>query len=434
MSTEKKVEISLKKAIAAGLGVLVLLGAVAGATVLIEHSLHGHGEEGHHDEHDGHDHDKPKEGDEHGHGEHGGDEHAEGRVKLSPEAIKNANLELLTAGPGKVAVTLALPGEVALNAEALAHVTPRVAGTAREVKTQLGDTVKKGDVLALLDSREFAELQRDVLTAKERLDLAESSFKREESLWKEKIGAEKDYLAAKQALAEAKIEYRSANQKLAASSGAGSGAKGGAYTLIAPIDGTIIEKHISIGEVLKDDTQAFVIADLSSIWVNVTVYAKDLARVHTGQTVRVRAEGIEQPAAGTITYVGPVVGEQTRSAVARVVLKDPGKAWRPGLFVTADVAVDQADAPVVISYEGVQTVEGKEVVFVEEDDAFEARPIKLGRRGRAPVPDVPPATPDAQGSELVEVLSGISAGDRYVGKNSFILKAELGKSEAGHEH
>jgi cobalt-zinc-cadmium efflux system membrane fusion protein len=437
MSTEKKVELSLKKAIAAGLGVLVLLGAVAGGTVLIEHSLHGHGDEGHHDEHDEHGHGKPKEADEHGHGEHGGDEHAEGRVQLSPEAIKNANLEILTAGPGKVAVTIALPGEVALNAEALAHVTPRVAGTAREVKKQLGDTVKRGDVLALLDSREFAELQRDVLTAKERLGLAESSFKREESLWKEKIGAEKDYLAAKQALAEAKIEYRSASQKLAASSGAGSGAKGGAYTLIAPIDGTIIEKHISIGEVLKDDTQAFVIADLSSIWVNVTVYARDLARVHVGQSVRVRAEGIEQPAAGTIAYVGPVVGEQTRSAVARVVLKDPGKAWRPGLFVTADVAVDQVDAPVVIAYEGVQTVEGKEVVFVEEGDAFKARPIKLGRRGRAPALDIPAATratPEAQGIELVEVLSGISAGERYVGKNSFILKAELGKSEAGHEH
>ncbi|WP_437526290.1 efflux RND transporter periplasmic adaptor subunit [Sorangium sp. So ce726] len=436
MSAAKmKIELTRAKIAALAGGLVLLLAAAVTGALLIDHSVHDHGA----DEHEGHDHGAPAEA-AHGHGEHGHGEHEEGehghgereegeheegKIKLSAEALNNARLEILAAGPGKVADTVSLPGEVALNAEALAHVTPRVSGTAREVRKQLGDTVKKGDVLAILDSREFAEFQRELLTAKERLELAEANFNREEALWKEKIAAEKEYLSAKQALAEAKIEHRSAAQKLQASSGAGSGAKGGAYALIAPIDGTIIEKHINIGEVLKDDTQAFVVADLSTIWVNVTVYAKDLARVRAGQTARVRAEGIEEPAEGEITYVGPVVGEQTRSATARVVLKNPGAAWRPGLFVTADVAVDQVDAPVVVSYEGVQRVEGKDVVFVQEGDAFEARAIKSGRQGKAP---------GAQGAELVEVLDGVAAGERYVGKNSFILKAELGKSEAGHDH
>lgn len=436
MSAAKvKIELTRAKIAALAGGFLLLLAAAVKGALLIDHAVHDHGA----DEHEGHDHGEPAEAahghGEHGHGEHGegkhgeGEheegEHEEGKIKLSPEALDNARLEILAAGPGQVAETVSLPGEVALNAEALAHVTPRVSGTAREVRKQLGDTVKKGDVLAILDSREFAELQRELLTAKERLELAEANFNREEALWKEKIAAEKEFLAAKQALAEAKIEHRSAAQKLQASSGAGSGAKGGAYALIAPMDGTIIEKHINVGEVLKDDTQAFVVADLSTIWVNVTVYAKDLARVRAGQTARVRAEGIEEPADGEITYVGPVVGEKTRSATARVVLKNPGAAWRPGLFVTADVAVDRVDAPVVVSYEGVQRVEGKDVVFVQEGDAFEARAIKPGRQGKAP---------GAQGAELVEVLDGIAAGERYVGKNSFILKAELGKSEAGHDH
>ncbi|WP_437668748.1 efflux RND transporter periplasmic adaptor subunit [Sorangium sp. So ce131] len=435
--SDAKVKIELTRAKLAALagGVLLLLAAAVTGTLLIDHSIHDHDA----DEHEGHDHGKPETAahghgehehgaqghDEHGHGEHEEGEHEEGKIKLSPEALNNARLEILTAGPGSVADAVSLPGEVALNAEALAHVTPRVSGTAREVRKQLGDTVKKGDVLALLDSREFAELQRELLTAKERLELAEANFKREEALWNEKIAAEKEYLAAKQALAEARIEHRSAAQKLQASSGAGSGAKGGAYALIAPIDGTIIEKHINIGEVLKDDTQAFVVADLSTIWVNVTVYAKDLARVRAGQRARVRAEGIEEPAEGEIAYVGPVVGEQTRSATARVVLKNPGAAWRPGLFVTADVAVAEVDAPVVVSYDGLQRVEGKDVVFVQEGDAFEARAIKPGRYGKAP---------GEQGAELVEVLNGIAAGERYVGKNSFLLKAELGKSEAGHDH
>lgn len=389
---------------------VALVGAAVVITVQVEHALHGH--DGHAEKAGGH---QEKAG------AHGEEKHDDNRVTLTPAARENAKLELLTAGPGKVTVTIALPGEVALNAEALAHVTPRVGGTTREVLKQLGDVVKKGDVLAVLDSRELTEMQRSSAAAEERLKLAQASYDRQEQLWRDKISAEKEYLAAKQALAEARIEQRSAAQKL---SSAGSGVKGAGYSLIAPIDGTIIAKHLGIGEVLKDDTQAFTIADLSTIWVNVTVYAKDLARVRTGAVARVRAEGIEGVAEGTISYLGQVADEQTRSSTARVVLRNPGPAWRPGLFATADIVVDETDAPITVSDEAVQTVEGKPVVFRQDGDTFQARPVKLGRRGAA--------APGA--ARLVEILDGIAAGDRYAGKNSFVLKAELGKSEAGHEH
>jgi len=364
-----------------------------------------------------------------GHGEGhetggGHEEHEEeGHVELSPQALANAGIEILTAGPGDVNVTLSLPGEVSLNQESLAHVTPRVAGAAREVRKQVGELVKKGEVLAIIDSRDLAEVQREFLAAKERLALAEATFQRAELLKKENISAEKDYLAARQALAEAKIEHRSAAQKLQAIGGLASG--GGGYALVAPLTGTIIEKHINVGEVLSQETRTFTIADLSTIWVNVTVYARDLPRVAVGQAVEVRAEGIAQPAQGSIAYLGQVVGEQTRSATARIVLKNPGPAWRPGLFVTAEVVVDRGPAAVVIVDEAVQTVEGKEVVFVQEGDGFDSRPVQLGRRGYAA---------GSQEGHVIEVLEGLKAGDRYVSKNSFTLKAELGKSEAGHEH
>ncbi|WP_438019503.1 efflux RND transporter periplasmic adaptor subunit [Sorangium sp. So ce315] len=441
----KKFELTRKGAAALAVGALALVGAAVGATVLVEHRLHGHGhgageahdhgahddhEEGHADaQHRGHDH---GEGHGHDHGDpaghpHGahGDEHAGGKLRLSPAMIENAGIELLTAGPGKVAVTLRLPGEIALNAEGVAHVTPRVPGAAREVKKQLGDAVKKGDVLAVLDSRELAELQRELLAARERLTLAEASFARQETLWKEQISAEKEYLAARQAVAEARIEHRSAAQKLGAAAGAGGG-KGGGYALIAPIDGTIIEKHIAVGEVLKEDTQVFVIADLSTVWVNVTVYAKDLHRVHVGQAAWVTAEGTPAPARGAVTYLGHVLDEGNRSASARVELREPDRAFRPGLFATVDVSVEEVDAPVVVSDEAIQRVDGKDVVFVQEGDAFEARPVKLGRRGAA--------DPAGQGARVVEIAEGVAAGERYVGKNSFVLKAELGKPEAGHGH
>ncbi|WP_437937484.1 efflux RND transporter periplasmic adaptor subunit [Sorangium sp. So ce341] len=472
---QRKIELSPKAIAAALAAVLALLVGAVALTVLIEHRRHGHDHEAGHGEHDGHHHGKAERGHAHGHGDehdegkgpahgeghadgkdpahgedkdhaHGDDEEAHaragGRLELSPAMLQNAGLEILTAGPGKVAATVTLPGEVALNAEAIAHVTPRVPGTAREVKKQLGDTVKRGEVLAVLDSRELAELQRELLAAKERLALAEASFTRHEALWQERISAEKEYLAAKQAVAEARIEHRSAAQKLSAAAGSGA-AKGSGYALVAPMDGTIIEKHIAIGEVLKEDTQVFVIADLSTIWVNVTVYAKDLSRVQVGQTAWVKAEGIDQAARGSVAYLGQVVDEQNRSAVARVVLQSPGAAWRPGLFATADIAVEEAAAPVVISDEAIQRVEGREVVFVEEGGGFEARAVKVGRRGTS-APGIgaegADAQPGAQGAEpqrgaaVVEILAGVAAGERYVGKNSFILKAELGKSEAGHQH
>ncbi|WP_437855024.1 efflux RND transporter periplasmic adaptor subunit [Sorangium sp. So ce363] len=464
----RKIELSPKVIAAIAAAALALVVAAVAITVRVEHGRHGHDREAGHEEHDGHQHGEEEgaHGDghdrDHDHAEkHAPDEpgeaHAHGdRLKLSPAMIQNAGLEMLTAGPGNVAVTVTLPGEVALNAEAIAHVTPRVPGTARAVKKQLGDTVTRGEVLAVLDSRELAELQRELLAAKERLSLAEASFTRHEALWKERISAEKEYLAARQAVAEARIEHRSAAQKLNAAAGSGAG-KGSGYALVAPIDGTIIEKHIAIGEVLKEDTQVFVIADLSTIWVNVTVYAKDLSRARIGQTAWVKAEGIEQSAQGTLAYLGQVVDEQSRSAVARLVLQSPGAAWRPGLFATADIAVEEAAAPVVVSEEAIQRVEGKDVVFVEEGDAFEARPVKIGRRGTSGVgfgaqgadrrPGAPNAEPEGaggrpaapavespRGAPVVEIEAGVAAGERYVGKNSFILKAELGKSEAGHQH
>jgi membrane fusion protein, heavy metal efflux system len=353
-------------------------------------------------------------------GEHG--DKWEGRVELSAEALKNSGVEIREAGPGEVNVTLSLPGEVSLNQETLAHVTPRVAGVARDVKKQLGEVVKKGELLATIDSRDLAEIQREFLSTKERMALAEATFGRAELLKKENISSEKDYLEARQALAEARIEHRSAAQKLQASGGL---ASGGGYALVAPLSGTIIEKHINVGEVLNEETKAFTIADLSTIWVNVTVYARDLPRVAISQTAEVRAEGIAEPAQGTIAYLGQVVGEQTRSATARIVLKNPGIGWRPGLFATAEVVVSRGPAAVVVNDEAVQSVEGAEVVFVQEGDGFQARPIKLGRAGYMSGP---------QRESAIEILEGLKAGDRYVSKNSFILKAELGKSEAGHEH
>ena len=370
-----------------------------------------HGEHGEHEEH----------GEHAEHAEHGEEGHPT-RVTLTPEAREHAALELAEAGPGRVFTTLKIPGEIRLNADRVAHVTPRVGGTVREVHKDLGDTVTKGEILGLLDSRELATLLRDARSTSERVKLAEANFERVDSLFKEKIVPERDHLAAKQALAEARIDLEAAESSLVAAGGA-EGRAG--YSLRAPLDGTIIEKQLSVGEVLKDDTRVFVVADLSTVWVDLHVYPRDLPKVQVGQRVRVVTEGADEPREAVIILVSAVASAAARSTIARAVLDNPNGRFKPGLFVSADIGVADATAPVVVPDEAVQNIGGKPVVFVAgEENEFEAREVVLGRFGLA-----------ADGSSRVtEIAKGLAPGERYVLKNAFTLKAELGKSEGGHDH
>lgn len=187
------------------------------------------------------------------------------------------------------------------------------------------------------------------------------------------------------------------------------------YELKTQLDGTVIERHITRGESVDREKQAFVIADLSSVWVDLAVYQKDLDHVRVGQSVLVSSGSAE--AEGKISYIAPVVDEPTRTAIARVVLPNPQHTWRPGLFVTARL-LDPIPAGVTIERSAIQTIEGQATVFVEAGEGFEARPVTLGRTGET----------------LVEVLDGLDSGARYVATNSFLLKAELGKGQAEHEH
>ena len=395
-------------------------------TAVTEHARDHEG--GEHDDHaapGAHEEEKHEEGEHEEHGEH----EEEQVVRLDASEMKEFGIEVKTAGPGTLQIYVSLPGEVKVNADRLAHIVPRVAGVVREVNKNLGDDVRKGEVLAVLESRELADAKSAYLAARERVALAKSIFNREEELWKKKITSEREYLEAKRTLAEAEIELRSAEQKLHALGlterhlAALPGhpyAEFTRYEMTAPFDGTVIEKHISLGEALKDEDVAFVVADLGTVWVDLSVYQKDLPYVREGQEVTISTAHGVPDAEGRISYVGPVVGEETRTALARVVLPNREGLWRPGLFVTGKVAVDSIEVPVVVSKSAVQTIENRPVVFVETEEGFEPRIVETGRSD----------------SRNVEVLSGLDAGTRYVARGAFTLKAQLAKGtfEAGHSH
>lgn len=351
----------------------------------------------------------------------------EGRVALDPQSLQSAGIEVKTAGPATIETVLELPGEIQFDQNRLAHVVPKVAGVAVEVRKQLGDRVRRGEVIAVLESRELADLKSQYATAVKRLALAQSLFEREERLWREKISAQQDYLAARTNKAEAAIAVITARQQLAALGidqaeighiGSAGGASFARYELRAPLGGQVIERHAVKGEAVQADTTVFVIADLSTVWGEFSVPAKDLNRVRLGQKVRVKAPALGLEAEAPVSYLGPLVGEQTRAAPAHVNLPNPEGRWRAGLFVTVEVVQEASTVPVAVAAEALQTWRDSQAVFVQYGDQFEVRPLELGRRDRG----------------FVEVLKGLFAGENYAAKNSFVLKAELGKAGATHEH
>jgi cobalt-zinc-cadmium efflux system membrane fusion protein len=350
----------------------------------------------------------------------------EGRVELSPEAMEFAQLGTAIAGPATLRRTISLPGEVKLNADALVHITARVSGIARSVHSNLGDSVGDGDLLAVLDSRELADAKSTFLAATERLRLAEIRFEREKDLVARKVSSQEDFLSAETALAEARIDARAAQQKLHAlgattesANAAGSESAGlTAHEVRSPIGGVILDKHIVVGEAIEAGTSLFLIADLSTIWVEVTVYAQDLGRVRPGSPVTIHSDEIGATAEGTVAYVGSLVGLESRSAKAIVKLDNPDRLWRPGLFVTVEVLDEQFEVPLAVAEEGLQTFRDWDVVFAKYGNVFEIRPLQLGRRAGG----------------YIEVLGGIEPGQEYVTANSYVIKADIEKYGATHDH
>lgn len=190
------------------------------------------------------------------------------------------------------------------------------------------------------------------------------------------------------------------------------------YELKSPIGGTVIDRQISLGEYASEQKPSFVVADLSTIWVDLSIYRQDLKRVRLGDEVLIDPDDGGGETKGKISYLAPVGMSETQTAVARVVLPNGDGRLRPGLFATARLILTARSVPVAVRAAAIQTLENKTVVFVrEEGDKIEARPVELG--------DSDP--------EFVEIRTGLSAGERYVAENSFVVKAEMGKAEAEHD-
>ncbi len=190
------------------------------------------------------------------------------------------------------------------------------------------------------------------------------------------------------------------------------------YQLTAPISGTVIERKGVLGEYADKDKRLMVIADLTTLWVDYRVYQTDFARLQLGQKVETRLTQNGGPKLAAISYISPIGMTDTQSMLARVVIDNKDGSFRPGLYVTGRVLLAEQKVAVAVKQSAVQYVDGKPVVFVETKDGFEARAVEFGLKD----------------DDMAEIIFGVVAGDKVVTGNSFVLKAEIGKGEATHEH
>jgi cobalt-zinc-cadmium efflux system membrane fusion protein len=354
-----------------------------------------------------------------GHAGHAKQEaHDDGTIRFSDAQVKTAGITLATAGPVHLDTFIRMPGQIMLNQDRTAHVTPRASGAVESAPASLGQRVSKGQILATIASADVATQRGALLAAERRLVTARSVHAAEKMLWEEQVSARQDLLHAEQELREAEIALQAAHQQLQALGAGKTDQASNRLQIRAPFDGVIVEKHIALGEVVGADTRVFTISDLSTVWADVVVPARDLANVRDGTGAVIRSISAETSAPGKVSFVSSLIGEESRAATARVVLDNPGAAWRPGLAVNVDIVTGSSDVAVAVDRAALQTVEGRQVVYRRVKDGFVAQPVATGRAD----------------ATRIEITSGLQAGQQVAAAGSFAVKAEQGKGEASHDH
>ncbi len=190
------------------------------------------------------------------------------------------------------------------------------------------------------------------------------------------------------------------------------------YTITAPITGTIVQKYATNGELAQNTKPIYEVANLATVWADFTLYRKEAPLVKQGMEVTVTGDEGKPKSISTISYISPLGVEDSQTTLARAVLSNDRRLWLPGMYVNGAITIKEKTVPVAVLLSAIQRMDGKEVVFVQQGDYFEATPVILGEKD----------------SQWAEVVSGLDVGQRYVSKNSFFMKAELGKEGASHEH
>ncbi|GJE39110.1 efflux RND transporter periplasmic adaptor subunit [Methylobacterium persicinum] len=363
-----------------------------------------------------------------------GEAHArEGIVRMRPEQVTGQDIKVLKVEGGTLARHLLVSGTITPDTDRVARVPARVVGTVAELRKRLGDAVQKDEIVAVLDSREVADAKSEYLTALVQAELQKINYERQQKLLASQAASEAAFQNARATFLENQLRVDLARQKLSAlglnaTEVAAAQKRDEAtpnrsslrlFELRSSLSGRIVERKVDVGTKVggeSDPADLYTVADLSSVWIELSVSTLDLVKVRDGARVAIASgQAGGRHAEGKVVFVSPLLNQETRSARVIVALPNPDLTWRPGTFVTAEVEIARDAVAVRIPKAALQTFEGKRVVFVRTEAGFEKREVELGHSD----------------DEAYEVTAGLKAGEEIAVGNSFLLKAELGKAEAG---
>jgi cobalt-zinc-cadmium efflux system membrane fusion protein len=355
--------------------------------------------------------------------------HNDTLIKLDDPQIDAGKFAVAEAGPGTLTKRISVPGSIVPSGDHIARVAVRLLGTVAELRKRLGDSVQAGEVVAVIESREVADAKSEYLAARLVFDLQQTLFSRSQRLFDGKVLSENDYLRARTTFEDARVKHEIARQKLFALSLTAEQIEAlpqqpvetlRRQELRAPISGRIAERRVELGSLVGREgleSELFVIVDLSEVWAELAVSPSDLANIREAQPITISSGAGSESSSATIMLVSPLLDRDTRAARVVASVDNANRKWRPGSFVTAEIPVDETMAEIVVPLMAVQTIKGASTVFVRVTKGFEARKVTVGR----------------QDARVAEITSGLAAGERIATANTFVLRADLGKTESGHD-
>jgi cobalt-zinc-cadmium efflux system membrane fusion protein len=343
-------------------------------------------------------------------------------IKLTDAQIAAAGIKVEPLVAANVRNRIVVPAEIQANQDRIAHVTPRIAGRIVKAPAALGERVRTGQTLALLDSIELGDAQSAYLQAASRFATARADFERAEGLNRDQIISQKEYLRIRSEYQQSGAALRAAEDKLRLLGVPPPPATDRAtsvFPLIAPFAGTVIEKDAVLGELATPEKTLFTVADLSVLWVQASLFEKDLAMVRVGAAAEVTVTAYPKAAfPGRVAYISEVFDKETRTVRARIEVKNPEGRLKPDMFAHAAIDAGGTTEAFLVPEEAVVLLQGQPTVYVEDAHGFEPRAVQLGARygGR------------------VAITGGVGAGDLVVTAGAYALKARALKSQLGSGH
>ncbi len=347
-------------------------------------------------------------------------------VSLTDEQLTEAHIDMAQVDRGTLAHRIIVPGTIIPVADRIARVAVKLYGTVAELRKNIGDPVVKGEVLAVLESREVADAKSEYLAARLTNELQQTLFQRDKMIWEGRASTEQQFLRSQNLTAQTAMKFNISRQKLFA---LGLGESEIAtlpnepeallprQEIRAPMAGRVVERKVDLGMAVGRDnleTELFVIVDLDRVWVELAVSPTDLPTVKEGQSVSIAARGIAEKADGKVVFITPLVDKESRAARVVAEVANESGAWRPGSFVTAAIATGEEPVSVAVPASAIQTIGAEKAVFVRTAEGFEKRAVVTGRSD----------------DRLAEVLTGLKVGETIAVTNTFLLKAEFLKSSA----